>query len=656
MKLSDEKFYNETLDLTIPKLKSSAEFFNAGEPERAAHEFAEFIKDDLNPELWLSQPISIAEGTAGYDIKTFADMIVDGYTVSVGYLHRYKDGIIDWMENPTFNKYCEFSYHICYHGVIQVLARAYLQTRDNKYAQRFMYIISSWLEQTECPEGTAFGGPLWRSLEAGGRMSGAWPEAIHSFLHCEAIPDSFWVTLFKSIWEHSYRLLSVRTIYNWHTTEMRGLSTMGLLYRCFKDSKMWLDHALSSLIEQIDTEFYPDGMQAELTTGYHGGLIYSFNIVADRLKLYGRKVPDAFNAGVNKLYSMYPSLCRPDLFTPGLNDGGQANVSKILAGAYERYPDNEVYRYFATARKEGHEPSFKSLVMPYSGFIIMRTDWSEDAIWAMLDGGPSGAQHIHEDKLNFNLYAYRTPMLADLGTYAYDTSDMRKYIISSFSHNTGIVDGKGQNRIKVNTYKLVDTKKVQDMYYKDSEQYEIAEATYDQCYGDDLMRADHNRKVIFFKKGFAGSLPFFVLCDSFRACDENEHEFELNFQLPDVTINAKASSVTAFYENGSTMQMVSDKYPKIYIGQYVPQYRGWNPIHSPTEHEHTPAPAVTYVKRGKTAEFATVLYPSPDRTSPEISVSLTENGFTLNFDGEQKEFSYGDFKAEHIAENAVATR
>ncbi len=649
MRLSTEKFYNEILELTIPELKKAAELFNEGDEAGAAREFAEFIKADLRPDIWLSQNIPLAEGTAGYDVKTFADMVVDGYVVSVGFLHQYPDGIIDWMENPTFNKYCEFSFHICYHGAIQALARAYRETGDNKYAKRFMYIVQSWLDQTECPD-SGGGRPLWRSLEAGGRMAESWPEAIHSFLNCDAVPDSFWVTMFKSIWEHSYRLLSVNTIYNWHTTEMRGLSTMGLLYRCFKDSEAWLKHALDSLVHQIDTEFYPDSMQAELTTGYHGGVIYSYNKVADRLKMYGREVPEDFKAGVKLLYNMYPRLAKPNFLTPGLNDGGAADITKNLTEAVVRYPDNEVYRYFATKRQEGVPPKFTSLVMPYSGFVIMRTDWTEDAMWALFDGGPSGAQHIHEDKLAFNLYAYRTDMLADLGTYAYDTSDMRKYIISSFSHNTGIVDGKGQNRIKVNTYKLVDTKKVQDMYYKKTDEYEIAEAKYDQCYGEELMRADHTRRVIFFKKGYEGSLPFFVLCDRFESCDGDEHDFELNFQLPNVEISSKASRVTAYYKTGATMQMVSDKYPKIYIGQYVPQFRGWNPIHGPKEHEHTPAPAITYVKRGKEARFATVLYPSPDANAPEIKVTLTENGFVLDFDGKVKEFAYSDFDAPHVSD------
>ncbi len=648
MKLSNEKFYNETLDLSIPELKKAADLFNSGDENGAAHEFANFIKSDLKPDLWLSQNISLAEGTAGKDIMTFADMVVDGYVVSVGYLHQYPNGIIDWMENPTFNKYCEFSFHICYHGAIQALARAYRQTGNNKYAERFMYIIQSWLDQTECPDGAEHGRPLWRSLEAGGRMSESWPEAIHSFLYCEAIPDSYWVTMFKSIWEHAYRLLSVHTIYNWHTTEMRGLSAIGMLYRCFKDSEAWLKHALDSLVHQIDTEFYPDGMQAELTTGYHGGVIYSYNKVADRLKMYGREVPEDFTAGVHLLYSMYPRLARPNLFTPGLNDGGAADTRKNLAEAYSRYPDNEVYRYFATDRKEGTPPDFTSVVLPYSGFVVMRTDWTEDAIWALFDGGFEGAQHIHEDKLAFNLYAYRTEMLADLGTYAYDTSDMRKYIISSFSHNTGLVDGRGQNRIKTHKWGLIDTKKVQDMCYKNTDDYEIAEAKFDECYGDDLLRADQTRRVIFFKKGFEGSLPFFVLCDHFESCDESEHDFELNFQLPDVELSSRAHGVTAFYKNGTAMRMMSNAYPKIYIGQYTPRFRGWNPIHSPLEHEHRPAPAVTYVKRGHDARFATLLYPSPNNEIPDIGISLTDGGFKLSFDGKEKEFYYAEFKAEHI--------
>ncbi len=632
MRLTDEQFYNETLDLTKPELKNACDLYNHGQKQAAEKAFAEFIKKDLKPQLWLTREIKIGEGTHGYSEVEFADMVVEGYVNSVGFLYQYPEGKVDWAYNPTFNNYGEFTYHLCAHGSIQALAKAYLQSPKEAYAKRFMYLVSSWIDQAECPEPGSNGTPpLYRTIEAGGRMRYSWPDAIHVFLHSETVTDAFWVKMFKAIWEHSYRLLHSTTIYNWHTGELAGLATMGVLYHCFKDGELWLDYALKGLVHQIDTEFYPDGMQAELATGYQRAVIGTFNSVADLLTLYGKEVPKDFRSGVELIYTMFPKLVNPRGECPGLNDAATFPIKQTMEEASRRYPENEVFRFFATEGREGQEPEYRTSILPYSGFVVMRTDWSKDAMWALFDCGPEGAQHIHEDKLTVSIYAYGTEMLSDIGFYAYDTSDMRKYVISSHSHNTGLVDGQGQNRIKTHQWGLVDTKLVQDFFYEYSEELEVAAASYSEGYGEEVIQAKHSRKLFFVKKGLGGSGPFFVLYDEFISEDGQEHDFEINFQLPEVPVQILGHSVTASYSTGATLKMVSDKYPKVYVGQYVPQFRGWQPIHGPKEHEHAPAPAVTYTKRGLSARFATVLYPASDEKASDIAVMLTDTGAKLRF-------------------------
>lgn len=639
MRLTPEALYGEKLDTTIPELAAAKKLFFDGKKEEAAKVFRGYVRSVLRPDIWLSRNYPILEGTAGYDEMTFADMVVDGYTYSVGYLHRYKDGIIDWNENPTFNNYCEFSYHICYHGVIQALAKAYRKTGDEKYAKRFQYVVSSWIDQAECPEsgGNSSSHPLWRPLEAGVRMKTSWPEAIHTFIGSDAIPDTFWVKLFCSVWEHSHRIKTFRLHYNWETTMMAGLVTMGILYPFFTESRDWIEYSLGVLSEQLDEEIYPDGMQAELTTGYQGGVIFNYLEIAKTLTMYGHEVPSCFDDKVKLMYRMYIKLCRPDLCTPALNDGTCANVRQKLTEALGQEPTNQVYRYFSTARKEGKCPDHTSCVLPYSGFVVMRTGWDEDAFWALFDVGPEGTQHVHEDKLNFQIYAYRTDMLSEIGFYAYDTSDMRRYSVSTVSHNTGLVDGCGQNRMKNHNWGLVDTHKKCDFIYRDENGVEFAEASYDDGYGDGLIKVTHTRSVWFFKNGIGGSAPLYVLGDRFVSHDAAEHLLEITFQLPGVPVTAKERKLCAEYDNGTSLTFVSDGCPSVAIGQYAPEYRGWQPIHSPKEHEHLPAPAVFYRKRGKEASFLTVLYPSPGRSSPDISVSVDNGHRTVTVNGETVE-------------------
>lgn len=656
MRLSDKDFFERVIDHTIPELKNAADHYKAGDQKAAEKAFADFIRGRFpDPRIDNLNRRSL-EGTGGVSEEEYAEEILKGYVVSVGFKYQFPDGIMDWTHNPTFNKYVEFSFHLQYHSEILILAKAYARTGDERYAKRFDYMLNSWIEQAECPENeSGFGArPLWRTIEAGGRMTATWPAAVNGFAKSPSIPDRTWVNMFKSIWEHGYRLTknnTQSTHNNWVINEMVGLATQGVYYPFMVDSKAWIDTAVRIMDEEIQTQIQADGMQVELTTGYHGGIISNYLRVKTVMERFGLTPPKSFLDGVRLMYSMYIQLCKPNLKTPGLNDGGEAPVCNYAKTALQNFPDDEVFRYFATERAEGTPPEYTSHILPQSGFVIMRTDWSENAMWAMLDAGPEGVSHIHEDKLSFQLYAYGTDMLSDIGFYAYDTSDMRKYAVGTRGHSTGLVDGKGQNRIKIHKWGVIpDRNEISDFAYTLGEDYEIAEGYYDDGYGDELIKAKHTRKVIFFKKGLGGLPPFFIMLDSFESRDGIEHDFEVSYQLPHVPVSAFGHCVEAIYSNGATLKMISDKYPKICIGQYAPEFIGWRPVHSPIEHEHLPSPAVIYTKRGASARFATILLPWKDKASPDAAVELNGNGFTVTVGEEKYSFDYTD--PRFIAKNS----
>ena len=645
MRLSDKDFFEKVIDRTIPELDNASTLFSLGKASEAEKAFVDYLKGVFPDERIRSFPRAWLESYGDITEEEYAEEILQGYVCSVGYKYQFKDGIIDWSYNPTFNNYVEFTYHLQYHTEMLILARVYERTGEEKYAARFDYMINSWIEQAECPEDIGGGlTMLWRTLEAGLRMGTRWPTFINTFIHSPSIPDRTWVNMFKSIWEHGYRLTknnSQRGHNNWIITEMVGLATMGVCYPFMVDSDRWLDTALRILKEEIDSQIYPDGMQVELTSGYHGGIIANFMRVKHVLEVYGREAPPVFEERVRLMYSMYVKLCKPNLKTPGMNDGSEADVPQAMTRATSFFPEDEVFRYFASKRKDGTPPEYTSHVLPYGGFAVMRTDWSKDAIWAFLDAGPEGQVHIHEDKLAFQLYAYGTDMLADTGTYAYDTSDMRKYVIGTRSHSTGLVDGKHQNRIKTHKIGLPEIVKA-DFSYAFGEEYEIAEGYYDQGYGNELIDVKHTRRVIFFKRGLGALPPFFLLLDRFDSRDGEEHNGEVSFQLPHVPVSAFEHSVDVRYSNGATLKMVSDCYPKIQIGQYAPEFIGWQPIHDPEDHEHSPSPVVSYTKRGLDVSFATLLIPYGGENPVTASVALTDSGLVITADGESFTFDYND--------------
>jgi hypothetical protein len=74
--------------------------------------------------------------------------------------------------------------------------------------------------------------------------------------------------------------------------------------------------------------------------------------------------------------------------------------------------------------------------MPASGFTVMRSDWTRDALWMVINYGPEAGFHTHRDLLDFELYAFGKPLAVDAGIgYTYDDPLYESWYRSSHAHN-----------------------------------------------------------------------------------------------------------------------------------------------------------------------------------------------------------------------------
>ena len=170
-----------------------------------------------------------------------------------------------------------------------------------------------------------------------------------------------------------------------------------------------------------------------------------------------------------------------------------------------------------------------------------------------------------------------------------------------------------------------------DLAWNFAEDYEVCEAAYRLGYGEDLIPVDHERKVIFFKKGLDGSQPFFVLLDTFTPKDEKEHLYEVHFQLGTEPTTETENSITADHGDGVTLTLLSSGKKSVETAQYEPRYTGWKKKFAPgSEHEHYPAPAVFFSEQGERSFVATVAYPAKDASCPIASVACDKDTFTLS--------------------------
>ncbi len=635
MLLTDEKFYLETLNTDIPALAIAAAHWRAGRSKEADHVFADYIKSVLKPEIYFQTPDYEADNQwmpKGESKHEAANRICEGKLMSCGVMHDF--GSIDrvnWEHNPTYNSYEEWPWQLNRHHEFRCLGKIYRETGDEKYARAYATLLRSWIESAECPEDiSGYQTVTWRTIEAGIRMGKNWHYAIHAFLCSPSVDDRLWVLTFKSVWEHAYRVTKNPTKNNWLIMEMTGLIHIANMYTFFRESDAWREYGFRRLIEEHSIQLYDDGFQFELSSGYHWVCIMNYQFVIDNSLLYGVEIPSEFMAGIRKMYSVYPKLVRPDGRLPDINDGGCSFVSKLLEIGLNYFPNDEEFLAFRDGvNREKYVP--KTVVMPYSGMAIMRDGFENDGIWAFFESAPFGKSHQHEDKLNFLLYAYGKNMLDDSGNFAYDSSDMRKYILSTRSHNTGLVDGMGQNRRKNYHWQKEDIKKRADLSVEERDGVTVASGSYHEGYGPDLLPVTHKRTVYYYRNGIGGSDPFFVLHDRFSAGDERVHTYEVSFQLGREPLTIQDGKATVNYGDGISL-CIAGTGAMITVTASKNPFMGFRKNTAPGNVEHYPAPVLAFSAIGENADFATVIYPSKGAL-PDLSVKLNEEGILLSVNG-----------------------
>ena len=629
MLITDEKFFGEILDPSIPELSDLQTIYQKKGLAAAEKQFADFVRGAIETEKYFQIPYYERENSWSYPYESdleAAERILSGSLMSCGYMHTFPNGKIDWKCNPTYNAYEEWTWQLSRHHEFRCLGKCYRDTGDEKFAKGFVDLLMSWCEQAVCPENeNPYKTKCWRTIEAGIRMTKNWHYAFFSCCRSPNVTDHVITVYMKSIWEHAYRLLNFSTKANWLIMEMSGLAHIAMLYPFFRDAKQWGTHAFHVLDSELENQIYPDGFQQELSSGYHNVVVLNYHWTLCTAKAMEYPVPQTLYKNFEKLFELNIKLTCPDFQLPDINDGGRSSAVSFCQMGLEYFPQNEVFRYFATTRKEGKKPSFESIALPFAGMAVMRNGWEENDIWLFMDAGPFGRSHQHEDKLNVLMHAYGKAVLRDCGNYRYDASEMRKFILDTRSHNCAMVDGLSQNRRKKYRWTPEMLHQRADMTWNFTSDWDSAEGIYNEGFGAENIDVMHNRKVIFFKKGLHNLSPFAIVCDRLCSRDGNSHSFAVSYQMDVYPYTVRENTFTADMGDGVNMSLISSVPPEIICGQKTPVYMGWRPIDSPVEHEHAPAPCVRYVCTGTETRIITVLYPSDNGKTELCSVNASLN-------------------------------
>ena len=218
-----------------------------------------------------------------------------------------------------------------------------------------------------------------------------------------------------------------------------------------------------------------------------------------------------------------------------------------------------------------------SAYLPYAGFAVMRSDWGADATYLCFDVGPLGAGHMHQDKLNINLYKGSEELIYDYGGGQYELSRAREYALSGYGHNTVLVDGMAQYR----TRPLVAQEPI-DAGWVTCATFDYAAATYDDTFraegGKELSKpATHKREVRFCKPGF------FCIRDTLLSNDGAAHDYEVLFHLDTTRMRAlpdyPGAMISEFARTYEVAIIPIDDAGEVAVeavsGQTEPRFCGW---------------------------------------------------------------------------------
>jgi hypothetical protein len=479
--------------------------------------------------------------------------------------------------------------------------------------------MTAWVR--DCPMPASSGNTprsAWRTIETGIRAAQAWPELWYRFVLSPSMTDDALIDFLKAYADHGRHLMAFHTTGNWLAMEGNGLFYVGVLFPEFKDASAWRETAADWIYHELDNQVYPDGVQIELSSGYHHVSQSNFLGVFKIAQLNHVALPADFLKRLEKMYDFDVYGAMPDRDLPGVQDGGYYAVRRTLEEAAKLFPDRQDFLWYATDGAQGKAPAEKSHAFPFAGYYVMRSGWEPDARWLWFDGGPFGYGHQHEDKLEIILTAYGRRFLVDPGNYTYERSKWRSYFIDSPSHNVVLVDGQSQHRRGQPRSEYV-VKAPLPHVWESTPAYDYVEAAFDEDFAGDVKRNVSQRRAVLFIKP-----DFWVMLDTLTSHDGKQHSYDSLFHF-DSEVKAEGLRVGTHDADEPNLTVAARPDPglslKIVEGQPDP-VQGWLPAGISSVRR---APVGIYNVKAATTHILYVLAPSK-KGSPDALKSVEPLG------------------------------
>ena len=336
---------------------------------------------------------------------------------------------------------------------VSYLFNAYRYTEDMEYLKGTMKMFSFWYETIRPPAGTpkiwlspSFIDNPWDAHLAGHRLHTiALLDDILTGIELDVIPADERMPLYKSAVEHGRFLVAVNPGYrsgNIQINQMLELLEGAIYFPELKESREWIDYAWECLLKHAWLDLLPDGGHYERAAGYNNAVIRFWRRIMELSRVGGLDVPDWLVPRLKDAQEWTIKVYTPTLNLAPVGDSGMSRENSVLPylidGALlfpcpefkffvEDYPDKlkeragELYGDEAPEALakldtvEGKEPAYTSVLLPDTGWAVMRSGWNRDALYMLFDYGSNEPWHCHRDGLGFSIFAYGEPLITDCG-------------------------------------------------------------------------------------------------------------------------------------------------------------------------------------------------------------------------------------------------
>ena len=526
-----------------------------------------------------------------------------------GQLPYLDNGHRDWYYKGPMNDE-EWAWLSNRHSQLGHVYATYRATGNPKYAKYVDLFLRDFIIASMPYPGKKGNGSIWRGLEVASR-AGTWANIFYSSLNNEYISQVAKLLILSSLPDHAHYSRNFHEQGNWLTMELKALANVAIKFPEYKKSAEWFDYSVRVMQESMKKQIYPDGVQTELTSHYHGVARYSFESFKDICEGANREMPGFYNQTLEKMYAYTACIMRPDGAGVLNNDGDRDNLRPAVLNGSQKY-NNKEWEYIATNGKSGIKPSQASFIFPWAGQLISRSDFDYDAHWSFFDIGPWGSGHQHNDKLHISISAYGRDLLVDGGRFAY-TGAVRdkfgKYARGSDSHNVLLIDGKGQMPgPKMASSPLPDT------FYKIEKDFDFACGSFDS-FIEQAGNVKHNRSL-FYVRGEFWVIVDRILTDKPRKIDALWHWH------PDCIVKKEKLAVKTNNDKGNLaiIPAGSPKFDlKLVKGQEKPNIQGWYSHEYNIYESNTTSIYSTRISGNST--FVWLFFPS-EKETPKIKTKI----------------------------------